>query len=209
VLSSIPVTELIMILEPGAPDEVKEAARKLRYRDLVVVAVMFNRERITQDSWIYIPDPAIVFGRLHEPTNWSPAMSPPGKTSLVFEYFCFETDPVWSMKDDELADRALKEFARIQLAPGAEKYAFDHCVVRARKAYPMHDIGHEKHLDKIKSYLEGIGNLVLMGRYGQFVYNNMDHSIETGIHAAQMVMGRESGPAPGIEDEYLEMKYKK
>jgi len=196
-----------MILDPPAPEEVKEAARKLRYRDLVVVAMMFDRERITQDTWIYIPDPAITFGRLHEPTNWSPAMSPPGKTSLVFEYFCFETDPVWTTPDDKLAADTLQDFVRIQLAPGAEKYVCDHCVVRAKKAYPMHDIGHEKHLEKIKSYVEGIADLVLIGRYGQFVYNNMDHSIETGIRAAREVLGEEVGGGPVVKDEYLEMKY--
>jgi len=207
VFSSISVTELIMILDPPAPDEVKEAARSLRYRDLLVVAVMFDRDRVTEDTWIYIPDPEIIFGRLHEPTNWSPAMSPPGKTTLVFEYFCFETDPVWTMDDKDLADMTLEEFSRIKLAPGMEKYAFDHCVVRAKKAYPLHDIGHEAHLEKIKAHLEGIENLVLMGRYGQFVYNNIDHSIETGIRAAREVVGQKVDGTPVVKDEYLEMKY--
>jgi protoporphyrinogen oxidase len=208
VLSSIPVTELIMILDPPAPKEVQEAAKKLRYRDLMVVAIMFNRDRITNDTWVYIPDPRITFGRFHEPTNWSAAMSPPGKTCLVFEYFCFETDPIWKLPDEELVRRTLEEFASIQLAPGAEQAAFDHCVVRARKAYPLHDIGHEVHLEKIKTYLEGIQNLVLVGRYGQFVYNNIDHSIETGIRAAREIMGEQIAAAPVIADEYLEMKYK-
>jgi protoporphyrinogen oxidase len=206
VLSSIPVTELIRILDPPAPAEVMEAARKLRYRDLVVVAIMFDRERITEDTWIYIPDPAISFGRLHEPTNWSAAMSPPGKTSLVFEYFCFETDPVWNTPDDQLAADTLKEFSRIRLAPGAEKYAIDHCVVRAKKAYPLHEIGHEAPLAMIKDHVESIADLVLMGRYGQFVYNNLDHSIETGIRAAREAMGERVGDGPVIPDEYLEIK---
>jgi protoporphyrinogen oxidase len=125
----------------------------------------------------------------------------------VFEYFCFETDPVWSMSDQELLDMTMKDFVRIKLAPGMEEYAFDHVVVRAKKAYPMHDIGHEQHLEKIKSHLEGIKNLILMGRYGQFVYNNIDHSIETGIRAALRAVGEDTGESPVIEDEYLEMKY--
>jgi len=206
VLSSIPVTELIMILDPPPPEEIKQAARSLRYRDLLVVTIMFNRERITRDTWIYLPDPAVSFGRLHEPTNWSPAMSPPGKTSLVFEFFCFETDPIWTMPDDELVRFTLDQFNRIQLASGADKSAFDHCVVRARKAYPLHDIGHEVHLDKIKSHLEKLRNLILIGRYGQFVYNNIDHSIETGLRAARMVAGLEVDSEPVLKDEYLEMR---
>jgi protoporphyrinogen oxidase len=209
VLSSIPVTELILLLDPPAPPEIQEAARSLRYRDLLVVAIMFDVERITEETWIYIPDPSIGFGRLHEPTNWSAAMSPPGKTSLVFEYFCSETDPVWKMDDAAIAEMTLKDFARIRLAPLAEKYAFTHCVVRAKKAYPLHEIGHEKPLNLIKSFLEGVKNLTLIGRYGQFVYNNIDHSIETGIRAARLAMGQAGDSGPVIEDEYLEMKRSK
>ena len=208
VLSSIPVTEVIQILDPPAPPEVLEAAKKLRYRDLVIVAIMFNSDRITQDSWIYIPDPSIGFGRLHEPTNWSPAMSPPGKTSLVFEYFCFDTDPVWKMSDEQIYHYTLDEFARIKLAPGAETQAFDYKVVRARKAYPLHEIGHEEPLKKIKDYLETISGLTLIGRYGQFVYNNLDHSIETGIRAARILLGQPVDSGPVLTEEYLEMKKK-
>ncbi len=209
VLSSIPVTELIHVLDPPAPDEVKQAADRLRYRDLLIVAIMFDVERITDDTWIYLPDPDVKFGRLHEPTNWSPAMSPPGKTSLVFEYFCFDTDPVWNMKDEDLYSMTLDELKRIGLAEGNEKHAFDYSVVRARKAYPLHDIGHEKHLETIKDYLDNFSKLTLMGRYGQFVYNNIDHSIETGLRAARLVLGEDVRTGPVVKDEYLEEKYDK
>jgi protoporphyrinogen oxidase len=209
VLSSIPVTELITILDPPAPDSVIEAANSLRYRDLVIATIMFDKERITDDTWIYIPDPDIEFGRLHEPTNWSPAMSPPGKTSLVFEYFCFETDPIWKMSDEEIVKKTLDDFEKIELAPGSADLHIDHCIVRAKKAYPLHNIGHNEPLNLIKSYLEKIDDLILLGRYGQFVYNNMDHSIETGIRAAYKAMGEDVSVSPVIDDEYLEMKYNK
>ncbi len=207
-LSSIPVTELIQNFEPPAPPEVIEASKKLRYRDLLIVALMFDAERITKDTWIYIPDPNIEFGRLHEPTNWSPAMSPPGKTSLVFEYFCFETDPIWHRPDQELAERTIEQFAKLGLAPGAEKKVIDYCVVRAKKAYPMHEIGHESALEIIKKYIARFPNLSLMGRYGMFIYNNIDHSMETGIRAAQNLLGADYDLEEVLKtDEYLEIKY--
>jgi len=62
---------------------------------------------------------------------------------------------------------------------------------------------------RIHTLEEGIDNLILMGRYGQFVYNNIDHSIETGIRAARRALGEEVEAAPVVEDEYLEMAYKK
>jgi len=207
-LSSIPVTELIQDFDPPAPGEVIEASKQLRYRDLLIVVLMFDSERITKDTWIYIPDPSIQFGRLHEPTNWSPAMSPPGKTSLVFEYFCFETDPIWRKPDQELAQYTIDQFTKIRLAPGAEKKIIDFCVVRAKKAYPMHELGKEPMLETIKNFIKRFPNLMLMGRYGMFIYNNLDHSMETGIRAAQNLLGASHDLEEVLKrDEYLEIKY--
>ncbi len=209
-LSSIPVTELIQIFDPPAPAEVIAAAKRLRYRDLLICVLMFDSAPITQDTWIYIPDPQIEFGRLHEPTNWSQAMSPPGKTSLVFEYFSFETDPLWSMSDEKIVENTVKQFTRIKLAPGAEENIMDHCVVRAKKAYPMHEIGHESMLALIKNFVRQFPNLTLMGRYGMFIYNNLDHSMESGIRAAQNLIGERYDLEEVLKrDEYLEIKYPK
>ncbi len=209
-LSSIPVTELIQIFDPPAPAEVIAAARRLRYRDLLICVLMFDSEPITKDTWVYIPDPQIEFGRLHEPTNWSPAMSPPGKTSLVFEYFSFESDPLWSLPDEKIVENTVKQFTRIKLAPGAEEKIIDHCVVRAKKAYPMHEIGHESMLVLIKNFIKKFSNLTLMGRYGMFIYNNLDHSMESGIRAAQNLCGARYDLEEVLKrDEYLEIKYPK
>jgi len=207
-LSSIPVTELIQIFEPRVPDEILSASRQLRYRDLLLCVLMFESEPITKDTWIYIPDPEIEFGRLHEPTNWSPAMSPPGKTSLVFEYFCFETDPIWKTPDEQIVNKTIEQFSRIRLAPGKEKKVIDYCVVRAKKAYPIHEIGHEPALLVLKNYLKRFSNLTLMGRYGMFIYNNIDHSMESGIRAAQNICGARWDLEDILKrDEYLEIKY--
>jgi len=207
-LSSIPVTELIQIFDPPAPPEVIAASKQLRYRDLLICVLMFASEPITRDTWIYIPAPEIEFGRLHEPTNWSPAMSPPGKTSLVFEYFCFETDPIWKMPDEKIIEKTIAQLARIRLAPGAEKNIIGHCVVRARKAYPIHELGREGDLEIIKNFVKGFPNLTLMGRYGMFIYNNLDHSMESGIRAAQNLCGARRDLEEVLKrDEYLEIKY--
>ena len=49
-------------------------------------------------------------------------------------------------------------------------------------------------LQAIKDQLDTIVNIIPVGRYGQFRYNNMDHSIETGLLAAQKVMGENVDP---------------
>ncbi|MCC6347345.1 MAG: FAD-dependent oxidoreductase, partial [Nitrospirales bacterium] len=79
-ISSMPLPALVRSLDPPPPKAVLKAAERLRFRDLVVVAVMVDRRRVTDLTWIYIPEKKIPFGRIHEPTNWSAEMAPAGKT---------------------------------------------------------------------------------------------------------------------------------
>jgi len=205
VLSSIPITELVRSFDPPAPSEVLEASRHLAFRDLIVVNVRFDRPPITNDTWIYIPEKNILFGRIHEPTNWSLEMSPPGKTSLVFEYWCNEGDAMWNAPDDSVIDMTVRDFMKLRLAPGVEKQVLGGTVVRCSKAYPMYVIGYERPLQTIKEYLSRYKNLILIGRYGTFMYNNMDHAIETGIRAAENVLGASHDVTDVFEKrEYME-----
>jgi protoporphyrinogen oxidase len=102
-LSSIPLNRLVHLLNPKPPKDILAAADRLRFRDLVTVTIMIDRARVTDQSWIYLPEREIPFGRIHEPTNWSAKMAPEGKTLLVTEHFCFRGEDVWSADDDALA----------------------------------------------------------------------------------------------------------
>lgn len=185
-ISSIPITTLVQMLHPQAPEDVLNAASRLRYRDLVVVTVMVNRERVTDQTWIYIPERKIPFGRIHEPKNWSAEMAPEGKTHLVVEYFCFEGDETWRMSDDELARSTIQNLENLGFIKRNE--VIDSVVLRVPKAYPLLEIGYREHYDKIINYLRRFKNLHIAGRGGMFRYYNMDHAIETGIEAAEKII---------------------
>ena len=89
-ISSIPLTPLVSMLNPAPPAHVLETAARLTFRDLVIVAIMVDRERVTDQTWIYIPEQKIPFGRIHEPTNWSPAMAPAGQIASGHGVFQFQ-----------------------------------------------------------------------------------------------------------------------
>ena len=57
VVSSIPLSELVLSLDPLPPDEVVDAARRLRYRDLLVVGLISTDPEPFPDNWIYLHDP--------------------------------------------------------------------------------------------------------------------------------------------------------
>ena len=205
VISSMPITELVTSLQPAPPDEIIEAARWLNYRSLVCVALMFDTPSVTDQTWIYIHDPLIDFGRLHEPKNWSHDMAPIEKSCVVFEYFCNEGDAVWNAQDGELFEKTKRSLKKSHIAPHANDKVFDYKVVRSPKAYPSYEIGFSHRLLKIRNYLKGFENLQLIGRFGTYKYNNLDHSIETGIKGAQNILGANHDTfMVNIEDEYLE-----
>ena len=207
VISSMPITDLVLSLRPLPSQEIVEAARWLKYRDLVCVALMFDRRFVTDQTWIYVHDPAIDFGRLHEPKNWSVHMAPHERSCVVFEYFCNQGDAVWNASDQELFEKTRRDFRKSAISPDAADRIIDYKVVRTSKTYPLYEIGFSRYLLQIRDYLKGFKNLQLIGRYGTYKYNNLDHSLETGIKGAQNILGADHDTfMVNIEDEYLEQK---
>ena len=97
-----------------------------------------SRYRATRGSTCQDED--ILFGRLHEPKNWSPAMVPDDDhTSLVLECFCTVGDAIWSLSDDDVARALRRRPARqAQLHRAREVEGWN--VVRTRFAYPVYDL---------------------------------------------------------------------
>ncbi|MBI1745731.1 MAG: FAD-dependent oxidoreductase [Acidobacteria bacterium] len=187
-ISTIPLNVLVRIMRPAAPRAVLDAADKLQFRALITVNLMLNREQVTQDNWLYIHDPQIKFARMHEPKNWSPSMAPPGKTSLVAEYFCTPGDEIWQSSDEALCRQTVDDLVdRLHFIKREEVIgAF---ALREKAAYPVYTLGYEKPLNILKSYVKEFSNLKIIGRGGTFRYNNSDHSIEAGILVAKNLLG--------------------
>ncbi len=185
-ISSIPLTRLVTLLNPSPPDRILTAAARLRFRDLVIVTIMVDRERITDRTWIYMPEQTIPFGRVHEPKNWSPAMAPAGKSHLVVEFFCFKGDAVWNMDDTELTHLTVEHLSRIGFINKQD--VLDSMIVRVPKAYPLFEVGYQKHADDLHDYLGRFSNLHIAGRSGVFRYYNMDVAIRSGIETAEKII---------------------
>ena len=203
-ISSLPLPKLVNILNPRAPADVRGAANTLTYRDLILVVLILDKDALFPDQWIYIHSPGFRVGRIQNFKNWSAAIVPdPQKTSLGMEYFCSEGDDISVMSDAELSDIAVRELARLGLADGED--VIDTFVVRQPGAYPVYSDGHENRLGIIRDFLNSFENLQTIGRNGMHRYNNMDHSMQTGILAAQNVSGADHDLwSVNEEEEYLE-----
>jgi protoporphyrinogen oxidase len=189
-ISSMPMTKLVRMLHPVPPANVLEAASKLKFRDLVVVAIMVNRKRVTDQTWIYIPEQGIPFGRIHEPTNWSEKMAPEGKTIIVMEFFSFRGDKIWNETDERLTHITVENLEALGFINRCE--VIDSAVVRAPKAYPLFEVGYGELCDEIYDYLSRFKNLHIAGRGGMFRYYNMDHAIESGVETAEKIIKKKN-----------------
>jgi protoporphyrinogen oxidase len=204
VISTMPLTHLVASLGDAIPEPAREAAKRLKYRDFITVALIVDRAEVFPDNWIYIHDPAVKVGRIQNFKNWSPEMVPDQSTTcLGFEYFCTKGDELWSMSDDKLVELATKELGVIGLVePGL---VVDGTVVRVPKAYPVYDEEYARALVDVRGCLEQFPNLQSVGRNGTHTYNNQDHSMVMAMLAVRNLFGERNDLwSVESEDEYLE-----
>ena len=224
-LSTMPIKELVRALEAGGasvPANVREVSEGLEYRDFITVGLLANKLDVTEpdgslrggglikDTWIYIQEPEVQIGRLQIFNNWSPYMvSDPTKVWIGLEYFCYETDPLWSMPDDEMKRFAAKELETIGILQTRE--VLDAHVVRVPKTYPAY-FGTYDRFDELRAWVDRFENLFLVGRNGMHKYNNQDHSMLTAMAVVDgLAAGRVDKNAVwsiNTEQEYHEEKQK-
>jgi protoporphyrinogen oxidase len=191
--STMPVVELVRAIDREAPANVREVVDGLMYRDFITVGLLLDRLLVTEpdgsplkDTWIYVQEPDVLLGRLQIFNNWSPHMvADPSKIWIGLEYFCYQTDDLWRMSDEEIIRFATGELAKIGIIHAAD--VRDGHVVRVPKTYPAY-FGTYDRFDEIREWLDPFENLFLVGRNGMHKYNNQDHSMLTAMTAVDNIL---------------------
>jgi protoporphyrinogen oxidase len=186
VISSMPLPELVLAMDPPAPADVQAAARRLSHRDFLTVALVVPESKSFPDNWIYIHQPDVKVGRIQNFGSWSPYLVKDGRTCLGMEYFVFEGDELWTMADDALVKLAEDELIRLKLVdPGQVEAGY---VVRMPKAYPVYDEGYRDAVDVLRRWIaDNAPNVWPVGRNGMHKYNNQDHSMLTALQTVENI----------------------
>jgi len=191
--STMPMRELVEAMDAPVPDNVREVSTGLQYRDFITVGLLADRLKVKEpdggllkDTWIYVQEPDVILGRLQIFNNWSPYLvADPAKVWIGLEYFCYDTDDLWKMPDEELKKFAIAEVAKIGIL-NAEDVSDGH-VVRVPKTYPAY-FGTYDRFDELREFTDGFENLFLVGRNGMHKYNNQDHSMLTAMTAVDGIV---------------------
>ena len=192
VISSMPVKNLVLSIDGVVPHSVLEVAKKLEYRDFIIVGLLLKDlnlkdkdGKLCDDNWLYIQEKYVEVGRVQLFHNWSPWMTADKNTFWIgAEYFCEEGDILWSMTDEALIKFALEELESIDILD--TENILDATVVRMPKAYPSY-VGIYRDFPKVKEYINTIENLYPIGRNGTHKYNNQDHSMVTAREAVRNI----------------------
>lgn len=188
IVSTIHVRDLVGSLK-GVPSEVVRSANGLRHNSLITVMIGIDKPHINDISWLYIPDSDIKANRVSFPSNYSPNVSPEGKSSVLVEITCIEGDSVWGMKDQDIIDEAVADLHRAGVID-KDTVCYSN-VSRSRYAYVIYDLDHNANVKVIEDYFREIG-ITLCGRFSEFKYYNMDACIRSAKHKAEVINKRKS-----------------
>lgn len=186
VITTMPFTTMVSGLDK-VPARVKEHVKKLKFRNTILVYLEMDKVNLFPDNWLYIHSPEAEVGRITNFNNWGMHLNPDIKTTvLCMEYWSDNDDAIWQLSDEEIIKKATKDIYAIGLVGDARM--LNGQVYKIPKCYPVYHRGYMTDLEPVQKYLDTIGNLVVIGRYGAFKYNNQDHSMYMGIMAAENVV---------------------
>jgi protoporphyrinogen oxidase len=219
--SSMPLAELVKVLDPAPPQDCLRVADGLLHRDFMTVGVLLDRNellssnsilvqdgKLIDDNWIYVHERDVLVGRIQIFNNWSADMvSDPAHVFIGMEYFLDRGDGLWEEVDDKVTEFVLNELDTMRIA--TRRSFLDSKVVRVPNAYPAY-VGTYSEISILKEFISQFENLVPIGRGGLHRYNNQDHSMLTSINAVDNII---AGNSPSLnvwdvnsEPDFLETK---
>lgn len=202
-VSSMPINDLAERLRPEPPAGVQAAAVAVRYRDLITVNLVIDRDGVFPDQWIDVLDPAVRVARISNFRNFSRAMVPDsGLSGLGMEYFCDAGDELSQMADRELLDLARRELVALGLCRAQEVKAG--MVYRWPKAYVVQDAYSRRAANVVREWIgRELANFWLVEGPDCAEDAVLDQAVAmaSGLAAAAAIVGRglapRGGPAAG------------
>jgi protoporphyrinogen oxidase len=200
IISTMPLSLLVSRL-PEVPENIKQLAMSLKFRNTILVYLRVNHPALFPDQWLYIHSGDIQMGRMTNFRNWIPELYGEEKDSILcVEYWCNFDDPMWQVEDKELINMASKEVISTGLLHKAG--IPEGHIIRIPRSYPVYFHNYKEILKPIQQYLDTIANLQVIGRYGSYKYNNQDHSIFMGLLAAENVLDNRNNNLWEINTDY-------
>jgi protoporphyrinogen oxidase len=181
-VSSVPLPDLIRMIH-GAPQDVRDAARRLACSTCVLVNVGVNRDDLSKSQLTYIYDDDICFTRLSFPHMFSGNNVPKGLGSIQAEvYFSDKYKPLTGAPEDWI-EPVIRDLRRMGLILEEDQVVFRSARF-LKYANIIFDLERAGALKTVHGYLDDLG-IAYCGRYGDWGYMWTDESFKSGEQAAE------------------------
>jgi protoporphyrinogen oxidase len=181
-ISTLPLPTLVHMI-PHVPEHVRSAAHALLSNKVVTINLGVDTPDLTDRHWVYFPEREFVFQRISFPATLSASMAPPGKSSITAEISLpkHSTVPM-----ESLVAQCIEGLRRCGVLRSTDRVQVINTTV-IDPAYVIYDHHHSDAVSCVRSYLRDQG-IVTCGRFGEWEYLNIDHSLLSGRRAANEIM---------------------
>lgn len=187
-ISTMPLPQLIKLIGDEAPQEIHDAAAKLRHVSIRCVNIGVGRADLTEKHWIYYPGETL-FHRIFVQGNASPFCNPPGGCGLTCE-ISYSPDKPLPVDGEALIQRCIQECIAVGMI-NADDPIITANQVDIPYAYVVYDHARQGSIALIRDWLLQ-QDILLSGRYSEWEYYNSDHAFLAGKRAAEFVKARET-----------------
>lgn len=183
IFNTIPLNQLPGLFEKDLPPGIeRDIATTLKLNDLYIVCLFIEEERLFQDSWIFVPDPAVLFHRVSEQASFSPEMVPRGSV-VMCEVMDSATRPVANIEEHILAERCVEDLKKMGFHPTCRQ----HRVLRLPQSYPVYKIGFQEARRRVLEVFDSMEGFKTIGRAGAFQYIGTLDAMDIGFGAADWI----------------------
>lgn len=177
---------LIPKLFDEVPLAVRRAAEGLEYNIIHTVNLGIDRPNISGFHWVYFPEDDFVFHRISFPMNFHKSCAPEGKSSIMCEV---SESRYKKVNKDALIQDCVRDLQKAKVLQKDDEIVLA-TINTLNPAYVIYDLYHLKNVKLIHDFLKS-RDIYPAGRFGQWEYLNMDHSILSGKWVAEKVMEME------------------
>lgn len=191
VVSTLPLAHTIQVLSPSLPSHFPKLAEQVvALNDLLLVFLHIDSKSLLDESWVFVPDPNVVFHRLSEQESFDPGMTPNG-TIVCCEIMSSRHRPLSGKSDEELIQLATRDLTSM----GYRHFkVLGRSVIRLPKSYPVFRPGFESGLAELIQGLDRFRNFRSVGRQGAFNYIGTLDAMDIGYGFADWLASGRKQP---------------
>lgn len=177
-ISSLPLPEITRIIN-DTPPKVREAASRLYATSIALVSVGFKSDIKFPSLWFYVYDEDIPFARAYSPSMKSCDNAPNGKSSLQFEIYYTEKNPI-GLTDKQLKSKVIESLDKLKIAKKEDIEVIDTRHVKYGNVVFYH--GMEDDREIVLEFLKS-KNIKSIGRFGEWDYLWSNQSFMSGYNS--------------------------